>query len=470
MRIRGGDEVRVEASNAKAGKGEGLNFDDLLLWPTGAKVLLVAVPMLLVIIVVLWSGLRAANAQNRANLQPRNVAIERSARRLERDLEGQVEFFQIFSALLGELHSQRQIRQIPPILINAMVRMFRPEAAVVLIRRKATIAEPERGNRLVVAAISTAQRQMKVGMEVCFDEGHLGIVAARQRVMVRRDFEEESTLNYGAHQINGQPKFDVIAPMIAGEDTLGVIAIARPERHNSSEREMMEMIARLGALTWTNLEAFRNVEIAAEVDGLTGIFNKAALLVKLSEAVFDARNNGGMVSIFLFDIDNFKNYNDQNGHLVGDRLLRLLAKLVRDSVRADDYFGRFGGEEFVLVMAGRTGSQAMSAAEVIRQRIEEYPFEGEATQPGGRVTVSGGVASFPGDADDSVELLKNADTALYKAKNSGRNRVFRADPIGINPERVQPESEPDRRAHDGTVGRDEDTEDAPFAPEPPEWS
>jgi diguanylate cyclase (GGDEF)-like protein len=270
-------------------------------------------------------------------------------------------------------------------------------------------------------------------MEVRVGEGQLGIAAARQRTMLRKDYEEESALSYSVSQASGHPEFDVVAPMIAGEDTIGVVAIARPERHYFSEREMMEMIARIGALTWTNLEAYRNVEIAAEVDGLTGIFNKAALLVKLSEAVFEARNKGEKVSIFLFDIDHFKNYNDENGHLVGDRLLRLLAKLVRDSVRSDDYFGRFGGEEFVLVMSGRSGSQAMSAADVIRHRIEEYPFEGESTQPNGRLTISGGVACFPDDADDSVELLRNADTALYEAKNSGRNKVLRAEPTGLNP-------------------------------------
>jgi diguanylate cyclase (GGDEF)-like protein len=84
-------------------------------------------------------------------------------------------------------------------------------------------------------------------------------------------------------------------------------------------------------------------------------------------------------------------------------------------------------------MLGRSASQAMSAAEVIRKRIEEYPFEGEATQPGGRVTISGGVACFPDDADDSVELLRNADIALYEAKNAGRNRVVRSEPTGLNP-------------------------------------
>lgn len=410
-----------------------MGFDDLTLASTGAKVALVAVSVLLVVIIILWFRIRSLADAVRRPQPPDNGAIHRSTRRLERDLEGQAEFFQIFSSLLGELHAQRQVRQIPPTLVGAMVRMFRPEVAAVLVRRHRTITEPDRENRLIVAACSTVQRNLKVGMEFRLGEGQLGVAAARQRTMVRRDYEEEGAVSYNLSQGPPQPEFDIVAPMVGGEDTIGLIAIARPERHYSSEREMMEMIARLGALTWTNLEAYRNVEIAAEVDGLTGIFNKAALLVKLSEAVFDARNNGEKVSIFLFDIDHFKNYNDVNGHLVGDRLLRLLAKLVKDSVRSDDYFGRFGGEEFVLVMLGRTGSQAMSAAEVIRNRIAEYPFEGESTQPEGRVTISGGVACFPDDADDSVELLRSADAALYEAKNGGRNKVLRAQPTGLNP-------------------------------------
>jgi diguanylate cyclase (GGDEF)-like protein len=426
-----------------------------LIGSIGVEVLSVLTVLLFVTVIVLWFRLRRERAARALTPPPSSGALDRSTRRLERDLEGQVEFFQIFSGLLGELHAQRQVRQIPPTLVNAMVRMFRPEVAVVLVRRRSTITEPDRENRLIVAACSTAQRNLKVGMEFRVGEGQLGIAAARQRTMVRKDYEEESALSYSIGQTAGQPEFDVVAPMIAGEDTIGVVAIARPERHYFSEREMMEMIARIGALTWTNLEAYRNVEIAAEVDGLTGIFNKAALLVKLSEAVFEARNKGEKVSIFLFDIDHFKNYNDENGHLVGDRLLRLLAKLVRDSVRSDDYFGRFGGEEFVLVMSGRSGSQAMSAADVIRHRIEEYPFEGESTQPNGRVTISGGVACFPDDADDSVELLRNADTALYEAKNSGRNKVFRAEPTGLNPVlRGRPTGDTNGRGED-SGGRDE---------------
>lgn len=408
-----------------------MSSTEYLLDPTAANIALVSIPVLLVIVIVLLAKL--GSPRRDPVPAPTNGARDRSTRRLEREIEGQTEFFQIFSSLLAELHSQRQMRQIPPTLLNAMVRMFRPEVSVVLIRRQQTLFEPDRENRLIVAACSSSQRNLRVGMEVRLGEGQLGIAAARQRTMVRRDFEEETALTYGLSRGVNEPEFDVVAPMIAGNATIGVIAIARPERHHFSEREMMEMLARIGALTWVNLEAYRKVEMAAEFDGLTGILNKIALQNRLSEAVLDARATGEPVSVFLFDIDNFKKYNDRNGHLLGDRLLRLLAKLVRDSVRSDDAFGRFGGEEFVLVMPGRSAQQAMSAAEMIRRRIEEYPFEGEETQPGGRVTISGGVACFPDDAEDAVELLRSADAALYDAKGAGKNRVFRAEPTGLNP-------------------------------------
>ena len=115
-------------------------------------------------------------------------------------------------------------------------------------------------------------------------------------------------------------------------------------------------------------------------------------------------------------------------------LAREITELVRDTVRADDVFGRFGGEEFLLLMPGLTADQGMSAANNIRQRVAAFDFEHGDKQPLGRVTVSGGVAAFPGDARDGVELLSAADDALYRAKEAGRNCVVKARAAGLNPE------------------------------------
>jgi len=417
---------------------------DLMQWPLPAILATLLVPVLVVIVVVLLMALRRARAARReVEIVAREdkEASTRRFRRLEQDLHFLVDFFRIFARLLGEMHAERQVRMIPHALLRAVVEIFGPEVATVLVRRGSPSgsgsSKPEELPRLSVVALHSTRGSLRKGMEFQFGEGQAGMVAERQQVMVRRDFEEDQVAIYQRSQVTVEPKYDIIAPMVAGGETLGVLAISRPDRHHDSERDVLEMIARVGALTWKNVQAYRDKEVEAEVDKLTRIFNKGALLRRLGLALHEARQTGVKTSIFMFDLDNFKVYNDTNGHLAGDRLLTQLAQLVKETVRADDVFGRFGGEEFLLVMPNRNSAQALTVAGTIRKRIEEYPFEGGETQPLGRVTISGGVACFPDDAAEQVELMQAADNALYKAKGDGRNQVQRADESGLNPIETQ---------------------------------
>ena len=409
---------------------------DLSQWPPSALITAALVPALLLVLMALVLALkRAASDRLAAEKKVKDIAEEssRKFRRLEQDLSFLVDFFRFFSRLVGEMHAERQVRMIPKALLDAMVRIYQPEVAAVLVRRESRDGSEPDGQRLSVAALHSMRSQLKLGMEFKFGQGQAGLVAERGHVMVRKDFEEDQIAAYERSKATAEPKYDILAPMIAGGETLGVLAVSRPNRHHDTERDVLEMIARIGALTWKNVQASREKEVEAEVDKLTRIFIKGALLRRLGLALHDARSTGGKAAVFLFDLDNFKIYNDTNGHLAGDRLLSKLAQLVKDTVRTDDVFGRFGGEEFLLVMPNRTGAQAMTAAGMVRKRIEEYPFEGGSTQPLGRVTISGGVAVFPDDANGQVELMQAADNALYRAKQSGRNQVVRAEEAGLNP-------------------------------------
>jgi diguanylate cyclase (GGDEF)-like protein len=409
---------------------------ELSQWPPIALVAMALVPALLLILVALLLALRRSSVERQfAEKKAKDIGEEsaRKFRRLEQDLNFLVDFFRIFSKLVAEMHAERQVRMIPKALLNAIVRIYRPEVAAVLVRRGTPGSEGADGQRLSVAALHSIRSALKEGMEFKFGEGQVGMVAERGHVMVRKDFEEDQLAAYERSKVTVEPKYDILAPMIAGGDTLGVLAISRPDRHHESERDVLEMIARIGALTWKNVQAYRSKEVEAEIDKLTKIFNKGALLRRLGLALHEARTTGGKAAIFMFDLDNFKIYNDTNGHLAGDRLLSKLAALVKDTVRSDDVFGRFGGEEFLLVMPNRTGAQAMTAAGLIKKVIEEYPFEGGSTQPLGRVTISGGVAVFPDDAPEQVDLMQAADNALYRAKTGGRNQVKRAEESGLNP-------------------------------------
>jgi diguanylate cyclase (GGDEF)-like protein len=125
--------------------------------------------------------------------------------------------------------------------------------------------------------------------------------------------------------------------------------------------------------------------------------------------------------------------------VAGDTLLRLLASLVKENIREDDIFGRFGGEEFLLILPNTTSHQALDVAEKIRIAISEQNFPFAERQPLGVVSVSGGVATYPDNALDSADLLRSADEALYEAKHQGRNRVrlaARRDSNGDFPECV----------------------------------
>jgi diguanylate cyclase (GGDEF)-like protein len=143
------------------------------------------------------------------------------------------------------------------------------------------------------------------------------------------------------------------------------------------------------------------------------------------------------VSVFIFDLDNFKHYNDRNGHVAGDRLLQRLAKLVQENVRKDTIVGRYGGEEFLVILPGARRAQALAAAENVRAAIASHEFPFGFDQPLGFVSISGGVAECPIDGTDAATLVRAADDALYRAKREGRNRVLAHEPVYLGSDEAQ---------------------------------
>lgn len=170
----------------------------------------------------------------------------------------------------------------------------------------------------------------------------------------------------------------------------------------------------------------RNYEIAASeafTDPLTGLFNLRQFWLSLDHELARSRRSRRPCSLVMIDIDHFKQYNDRHGHLKGDEVLREAAAVFRGSVRTSDIAARYGGEEFMVIMPETDRDLAIIAAEKLRRAVAEYPFPLRESQPGGRLTVSIGIATFPEDAADSRGLVDAADRALYRAKEGGRNRI-----------------------------------------------
>jgi diguanylate cyclase (GGDEF)-like protein len=181
-----------------------------------------------------------------------------------------------------------------------------------------------------------------------------------------------------------------------------------------------------------DLTGIKQLQEQALKDGLTGLFNHRFLQETLKREVARAKRYQHDLSLLFIDVDHFKQYNDTHGHPAGDALLRQLGRIlantgqfeeVDERGRTTDIPTRYGGEEFVVVLTETGTAGALVRAERLRTCIERFPFPGREAQPLGTVSVSIGVASYPDHADSQDALLKAADSALYAAKEGGRNQI-----------------------------------------------
>jgi diguanylate cyclase (GGDEF)-like protein len=160
----------------------------------------------------------------------------------------------------------------------------------------------------------------------------------------------------------------------------------------------------------------------AHIDGLTGCFNRKYILDYLETEVKRCQKLDLPLSLIMLDLDHFKNVNDTHGHLAGDYVLKETVRLLREKVlRTSDVLGRYGGEEFCIIMSEAALRTGIDVAERIRKAIEkhDYMFDGNTLI----VTISAGVAQINKKDESSKDLIEAADKALYQAKESGRNKV-----------------------------------------------
>jgi diguanylate cyclase (GGDEF)-like protein len=161
----------------------------------------------------------------------------------------------------------------------------------------------------------------------------------------------------------------------------------------------------------------------AITDSLTGLYNRRFFMEKLREEIKRNERFAHPLSLILIDVDDFKVYNDTQGHLKGDDLLRNLAGIFKNHVRSVDFVCRIGGEEFMVILPETNFDAAVKIAEGLRTAVEFFPFADGETQPGRKLTVSLGVASSLKGEKDMLKLIKAVDDALYHAKRTGKNKI-----------------------------------------------
>jgi diguanylate cyclase (GGDEF)-like protein/excisionase family DNA binding protein len=354
--------------------------------------------------------------------------------------------------LARQLQSQRRLLEINERLLSTLERGDVLETIADGLRAvvhydNLSIYRVDEANQILLPVLTRERHAEEVARyTVPFGRGLMGWAVEHAEPILANDALNDPR----AMQIPGTPEDPealAVVPLVADGEVIGCMNISRvggPEAHFSvADFDLVKLFAGQASIALRNAEEHHAVSARADTDALTGLGNHGAFQRHLAEALghpevvegarrrskrSEASEGGGNppapVAMLMMDLDCFKSYNDRLGHPAGDALLHAVATAIYGSARAEDRVYRYGGDEFVLVLPGVSAQDAASVGERVRAGVSRLT----AREPV-PVTISIGVAAYPGDATDKNELIAAADTALYYGKQSGGDRVVRADEV-----------------------------------------
>jgi diguanylate cyclase (GGDEF)-like protein len=386
-------------------------------------------------------GIRAHFSSIRSHFQEEKAEMEKNYnKKLGFEEHKRVELQREIESLKQEKERHIQfLISIPEIVKNLVSNLSFEETVSSIFRLIRSLIDPEiiklymfdrTANSLFLVHVYGSEEESKNILNV--GEGVIGL-AAENKMLVSRTSQLSDAYD----------GIDVAVPILFKESLLGVIGLGKIKEKGGNEKRFISMIADLAGVSLQSSTYLKMVKEEASTDSLTGLHNRRYLFETAKEIAQKAIARNSPVSVFIFDIDHFKRYNDINGHAEGDHLLVELSRLLKENSRGTDVVARFGGEEFIVLMPDTDKNNASRYADKIRKVIEEYPFKHREKQPSGYVSVSGGVAAFPFDGNSLSAVIRRADEALYESKRSGRNRVTRYEPFQFSMTPLEPLSKED---------------------------
>lgn len=255
-----------------------------------------------------------------------------------------------------------------------------------------------------------------------------GIVGRAARDQILTDVNDDETYSYEniVKEENPSPEsteLSLATPIRFEGRLIGVLGVGNITNPSVDTKDLLKMSAEIAGVSLYNRAFLGEAEKDAATDPLTGLYNRRQFFVEAREEVKKVVVHGGLISFILFDIDNFKNYNDTNGHGEGDNLLKEMSRLVTENSRKSSVVARYGGEEFIIMLPGLSKKDAGIYACRMCDTIADHPFAHREKQPLGTMSISGGVATYPTDGNSIQEVIRLADSSLYRAKERGRNRI-----------------------------------------------
>ncbi|MFC1696836.1 diguanylate cyclase [Nanoarchaeota archaeon] len=239
---------------------------------------------------------------------------------------------------------------------------------------------------------------------------------------------------------NDEEDISIIAiPLRIKNKVAGVINLygAPIKKLSDYSLDFLNVMTNQAALAIQNAQQYEQIKELAITDKLTGLYNRRHFETLFETEVERSKRYQHPLSVALLDIDNFGHYNNTHGHPKGDVLLESFSLILKNNTRKIDILGRYGGEEFIIVMPNTNKDESYVIAERIRKSIEDFEFHGREKQPLGKVTASIGVVTNFDYSHSREDLVEISDEALYKAKNGGRNKVVQTIKDGPKPEDIK---------------------------------
>lgn len=303
---------------------------------------------------------------------------------------------------------------LPDVLVRVLASMGAGKGAIILLDRD--------GKKLLLKACRGLSEE-SLNHVVDKGQGCVGdVILKNSPIRVSGGDDADSVPVTGLEQENIWSA--LVVPVTVRGEVLGVLALYGENKDQFTDEEgaVLETIGNQVGVAVENARLYEKTLELAQVDGLTGLANRRHLMERLKREIDRAERYHTSLSLIILDLDKFKSFNDTYGHLQGDELLKAFSSMLCHQIRSADIAGRYGGEEFCVVLPNTSVKGALVIAERIRNAMVDIKIPVGDGRPAAGRTVSIGVAEFKGD-ESVEEILNSADSALYRAKQDGRNKV-----------------------------------------------
>lgn len=339
---------------------------------------------------------------------------------LRGELEYRSHFAESLRHFLERISSTDPQNTYTAILINSKDMLSAERASLLVV--------DERANELVLKAGVGLRAEISDVARIRLGEGVAGGVLETGKALVVENIEDAG-MEPAPLERQYKTKSFISYPIRIGGRTIGVLNVTDKtsgEKYDDVDLSLLEIIGPQVALALERAEwqeRAKEFQLMSITDPLTGLLNRRYLQERMNEEVNRSKRYNYPMSFLMIDIDDFKSYNDLNGHQAGDQALQITAHCLKVALRSADVACRYGGEEFGILLPQTPLAEACAIAERMRQRVAETVYPHGKSQPLGRVTISIGASTFYKHGDTPELMIAAADRALYDAKSKGKNRV-----------------------------------------------